>query len=315
MHPSGDFSYTFLDETAGQVAGALEAKELELQLLQSARLVSIGQMAAGVAHELNQPLTVISGAAEDLYLRLAEGLDLSPEQLRLKLRDVMEMSGRMEDTIEHLRVFSRDTSGEPGIPFSVNEAVRSSLKMIGAQLKNHGIALELDLAEGLPAVSGHPHQMEQVFLNLLANARDALDEREMEGRGDPGPSEAWRKQLRVQSRCARNGSRRVVIEVADNGSGMRPADQARVFEPFFTTKEAGRGTGLGLSISYAFVKNHGGEIACESRKGEGTVFRVTLPGAERQNSEFRIQNKGESAIFYVGLLKQEFDSENTGQKL
>jgi len=310
---------TLLDETAGQIAGVLESQELEMQILHSARLVSLGQMAAGVAHELNQPLTVISGAAEDVYLRLVEGLDISPEQLKGKMKDVLELAERMTGTVEHLRVFSRDTSKQPGVQFSVNDVIHSSLRLIEAQLKSHGIALHLDLGDGLPPVSGHPHQMEQVFLNLLGNARDALDEKETEkgetGKGGttlplrPPPNrgigeaekrgkeslrlsgspfsgsgggegewkEGWEKGVWVRTR--RQGDE-VVAEVEDNGAGMDEGVRSRLFEPFFTTKPADRGTGLGLSISYAIVKNHGGQITCESRKGEGTVFRVALPASE-----------------------------------
>ena len=264
-----------LDETAGQLIQVLETRELEMQLLQSARLVSLGEMAAGVAHELNQPLTVISGAAEDLYLRLAEDLDISPEQLKQKLKDVMELSERMAGTIDHLRVFSRDTSAEPGIAFSLNDVIRSSLRLIEAQLANHGIVLHLDLAEELPMVSGHPHQLEQVFLNLLTNARDALDEKEVEA-----PPEERSKRLEVRTRCETDGAVRVVAEVEDSGVGMDEASIGRVFEPFFTTKGSDRGTGLGLSISYAIVKSHDGQITCQSRKGEGTVFRMVFPAAE-----------------------------------
>ncbi|OGG49304.1 MAG: hypothetical protein A3F84_18565 [Candidatus Handelsmanbacteria bacterium RIFCSPLOWO2_12_FULL_64_10] len=306
---------TLLNETAGQIVGALEARELEMQILQSSRLVSLGQMAAGVAHELNQPLTVISGAAEDVYVRLAEGIGISEEQLKEKMKDVLDLAERMTGTIEHLRVFSRDISKEPGALFSVNDVIRSGLRLIETQLKNHNIALHLDLGEGLPPVSGHPHRMEQVFLNLLGNARDALDEKTSpspshkkndrrpslsqwerptakavgrrgwgEGMGvgevprtTDHESRGWTKGVWVRTR--QEGDE-VVAEVEDNGVGMDEAIRARLFEPFFTTKPADRGTGLGLSISYAIVRDHGGQIACESRKGEGTVFRVRLPAAE-----------------------------------
>ena len=164
-----------LDETAAQMARALEARELEMQLLQSARLVSLGQMAAGVAHEINQPLGAISATAEDYYLRLKDGLSVSQGQWQEMLKRILGMVGRMSGTVDHLRVFSRDTSQEPGVRLSVNQVIHSALSVIGTQLKNHGIRLYLDLTEDLPSVMGHPHQIEQVFLNLLGNARDALD--------------------------------------------------------------------------------------------------------------------------------------------
>ena len=264
-----------LDETAGQISRVLEARELELQILQSARLVSLGEMAAGVAHELNQPLSVITTTAGDVCLRLFKGQDLPPEQLREMMGAILRVSERMEGTIGHMRVFSRDASKEPPAPFSMNDAVRDSLKMIGRQLENHGTELVLDLTEDLPPVLGHRHALEQVFLNLFTNARDTLDER---GAGEDG----FVKRLTVRTRCEDYGLPWVVAEVEDNGTGMEEAEQERAFEPFYTTKEPNRGTGLGLSISYAIVQNHSGRIACESKKGEGTTFRVALPAAERE---------------------------------
>ena len=266
-----------LDETAGQIARALEARELEMQILQSARLVSLGQMAAGVAHELKQPLTVIETTAGDVCSRLMEGLDLPPEDLREMMQKVRKVVERMAGTVDHMRVFSRDVSEEPRRAFSLNEIIHNSLRIIGAQLKNHGIELTLDLAGDLPLVWGHPYPMEQVFMNLLGNARDALDER---ARQDAGGNGAFEKRVAVRTRCETYGIRWVVVQVEDNGIGMEVADRERIFEPFFTTKEADQGTGLGLSISYAIVQNHHGRISCESSKGKGTIFRVVLPVSE-----------------------------------
>jgi len=286
---------TLLDETAGQIAAVMEARELETQILHSSRLVSLGQMAAGVAHELSQPLSAISATAEGLFLRLEEGIAISRRRTMEMMGHVMGLVERMIGTIEHLRVFSRDTSGEAGVRFSVNEVVRSSLGLVGAQLRSHGVTLRLNLGEGLPPVWGHPHQMEQVLMNLLNNARDALDEKETgDRRQETGDGEnricstaiyrrevEWEKRLTIRTqRETYGGSRWVVAEVEDNGAGIDEAHRARLFEPFFTTKPADRGTGIGLSICQAIVQKHGGWIACESRKGEGTTFRVGLPAAE-----------------------------------
>ena len=256
-----------LDETAGQLVRVLEARELEMQLLQSSRLISMGEIAAGVAHELNQPLGAISNTVSDIFLRLSEGFVLSEDELRGMMQDSMGVVNRMSDTIEYLRMFSRDWSEAPEEAFLMNEVVQSGLGLIGIQLKNHGVVLDVDLAEDLPLVVGHLHQMEQVVLNLLTNALDAVNERETsEGR--------WEKRVWIRTRLEDG---RVILEVEDNGVGISDEHRGRLFEPFFTTKEADRGTGLGLSISYAIVKNHGGEIACESRQGEGAVFWVAVP--------------------------------------
>jgi C4-dicarboxylate-specific signal transduction histidine kinase len=263
------------DETAGQIAHALEARQLEAQLVQSARLVSLGQMAAAVAHELKQPLSAISTTAGDVYLRLINGVALTSEELKEMMRDVRGFTDRMGEIVDHLRVFSRDTADEPDVLFSVNDVVRSSVKLLGAQLANHGIALLLEMAEALPLASGHPQQIEQVLLNLLANARDAVDEK-LAG------AEAGKvaKRVTVRTTSVLDGIPWVAVEVEDNGTGMHEATVARVFEPFFTTKPADRGTGLGLAIAYALVRNHEGRLSCESAAGEGTVFRVALPAVE-----------------------------------
>jgi signal transduction histidine kinase/ligand-binding sensor domain-containing protein len=185
-----------LDETAGQISRVLESQELGMQLLQSARLVSLGQMAAGVAHELNQPIGGVSATAEDFYLRIQDGLEISRDQWREMLRRILNMVERMSETVDHLRVFSRDTSDEPGVPSDLNRVINESLGMIRTQLQNHGITLLLVLSEEIPRFRGHPRQVEQVFLNLLSNARDAVDER-----GDSSDS-TYEKRITIRTRSS-----------------------------------------------------------------------------------------------------------------
>lgn len=256
-----------LDETAGQISRVMEAQELGMQLLQSARLVSMGQMAAGVAHELNQPLGGISATAEDFYLRLQDGLTVAPDQWQLMLRRILGMVERMSETVEHLRVFSRDTALEPGVSYDLNQVVRDSLGIIGTQLQNHGIVVTASLESSLHELKGHPRQIEQVILNLLGNARDALDDIQKEVQDEI-------KEVVIRTYSSDGAA---ILEVADNGVGIEAEHLGRVFEPFYTTKPEDKGTGLGLSITYAIVKNHGGEITAESEVGVGTTFRVTLP--------------------------------------
>ena len=147
-----------------------------MELLQSARLVSLGQTTAGVAHELGQPLAAISTTAGDVYLRLKENIDLPKDRLKTMMQDVMRLVQRMVGTVDHLRVFSREDQNRIRETFSVNDAIQNSLKLIATQLQDQDIHLILDLSENLPPISGHPQQMEQVILNLLVNGRDALDE-------------------------------------------------------------------------------------------------------------------------------------------
>ena len=266
-----------VEETAAQISQVLEARELQLQILRSARLVSLGQMAAGMAHELNQPLTALSATAEGILLRQQEDMEIAPERLQGMMEHMLRLVERMVDTIQHLRIFSRDTSKEPGALLMVNEVVQSALELIQTQLKSRGIDLELDLGEELPEVLGHPHPLEQVLLNLLSNARDALDKKEaqLEGGGKSG----WGKLLSIRTRHDTEAGQ-IILEVEDQGTGIDAEDQQRLFEPFFTTKEPDKGTGLGLSLAYAIVKDHGGEIECQSQERKGTLFRVRLPVAE-----------------------------------
>ena len=256
---------TLLDETAGQLTRSLESRELQMQLLQSARLVSLGQMAAGVAHELNQPLGGISATAEDYYLRLQDNMPISNDQLSETFKRILGMVDRMSNTVEHLRVFSRDTSQEPGKPLQINDIIHSSLDIIGTQLKNHGIEVQLELTNAMPQALGHPYQLEQIFLNLLGNARDALDAKASNG--------AF-KTITISTYQSANS---IFVKVQDNGIGISSEHLNHIFEPFYTTKPADKGTGLGLSITYAIVKNHGGNITCSSTKNQGTTFEVSFP--------------------------------------
>ena len=271
--------HLLLDETVGQLNQVLEARDLETQLLQSSRLVALGELAAGVAHELNQPLSVVSTTAGDIRDRLTEGLELTGEQLDRMMADLLAVVERMDETVDHLRVFSRDSAQQPPVPFSVNDSATDALRLIRTQLDNHGIDLQTDLADGLPDVSGHPHQVEQVILNLLSNARDALDEKEGRLQEHGEAPKAWRKRLSLATRLENSTPGEVAIEISDNGTGVPEDLRSQIFEPFYTTKGSEKGTGLGLSISHAIIRRHGGRILCDGRDGEGATFTVLLPAA------------------------------------
>lgn len=269
-----------LDETAGQIVTTLETRELEAQLLQSARLLSLGQMAAGVAHELNQPLAAISATAEGVYLRLESGMSISRKRMMLMMEDILGLVDRMISAIENLRIFSRDSSHERGREFDVNDAVRASVKMMSAQIKSHGIQLILNLDTNLPQILGHQHQIEQVILNLLSNARDALDETRHEEKHifiRTHQSQDVQTKIDHLENNATAPKSYIQLEVTDNGVGIDEQNLPRLFEPFFTTKPVDKGTGIGLSIAFAMIQNHGGEITCSSQKNRQTTFRITLP--------------------------------------
>lgn len=235
--------------------------ETEQALLRSSRLIALGEMSAGMAHELNQPLTVISALAEGLGLRLESGQEVTTERSLAWAQDILGQVERMRHVIEHLRLFSRDRSPELEEAVDLTAVVDAALSMCATQLRAHGVELSVDIDEGIPPVCGDAYALEEVLLNLLSNARDALEGRE-----------GARVRLRV---AAVDGG--VEVEVADNGPGISAENQVRLFDPFFTTKDPDRGTGLGLSIAYAIARQHRGTLRCASTLGAGATFRLHLP--------------------------------------
>ena len=249
--------------------------ELERQQalsMRSDRLRSLGEMAAGIAHELNQPLSGVRGLAEHILIGMQRGWQLSEDKLRERIERIVEQADRMVHIIEHIRRFAREAGKPEVVPVSVNEVVGSAVDLLGAQFRSHGLELACELVEDLPPVRANPFSLEEVLLNLLSNARDAVEERPSEdGVLSPG---------RVQVRTGLNGSgsaSQVQIEVSDTGMGI-PADiLAKIFDPFFTTKDPDKGTGLGLAISRSIVEEFGGRMEIQSAVGEGTTAVISLP--------------------------------------
>lgn len=234
-----------------------ERSELERRLAQAEKLSSIGLLAAGVAHEVNTPLAVISTYAQMLARQVAG----DEEKARL-LEKITRQTFRASEIVNALLNFSRAVPGRLE-EVDLNRLIRETLLLLEHQLEQAAIRVELELEEGLAPIQGDPGKLQQVFLNLFLNARDA-----MEGGGT----------LAIRSR---SDGRRIRIEVRDNGPGIPPEHLHRIFDPFFTTKPPRRGTGLGLSISYGIVREHGGDIEVESRPGEGACFRLAFPLARK----------------------------------
>ena len=245
----------------------LELKETQSQLIQSAKLASIGELASGVAHELNQPLMVIRANVQLVMRTVKKGLAVSGDQLQLLTR-AESNTKRMMNIINHLRIFSRDAK-EEFVPVDINKTIEDCLLMVGEQLKLHSIDLELELMEDLPGISGNAIQVEQVVLNLITNARDAIE--------SLGTGEERTGVIKVVTGLFERETKWVEIRVMDTGKGISENELDRVFEPFFTTKEVGQGTGLGLSISYGIIKDHQGTIDVAETGVDGTTFRVRLP--------------------------------------
>lgn len=234
-------------------------RDKQRQLVQAAKLASIGELATGVAHELNNPLNNIGLVVGNELDRIRLGLT-DTVRIEQELYFIQEQVKRAASIVNQLRTFGRSARNERG-PLALKEVLTSSLDLVGRQLALQNISIVMNLGEGNPYVEGDRLQLQQVFLNLITNARDAL-------------ATARQKEIVLSTRVTPPF---VMITVRDSGTGMTPDVQERVFDPFFTTKGVGEGTGLGLSIAHGIIQSHGGTITVESLLGTGTVFTVTLP--------------------------------------
>jgi signal transduction histidine kinase len=238
---------------------AQELESRQEQLLQSRKLASIGTFTSGIAHELNNPLNNISLTAETLQIVCA---DIANEEVDELLQDVLIQADRASQVVKNLLEFSRTEK-----PFlrtlAISEVIDRTLKLIQNQIMIAGIELKKEIPSNLPSIKGTRQDLEQVFMNILANGMQAM------------PNGGW---LAIRVGMGPDGYIRT--DISDSGSGIRPSDMEHIFDPFFTTKEVGRGTGLGLSLVYAIVKNHGGYIEVKSELQKGTTFSIYLPIAE-----------------------------------
>jgi PAS domain S-box-containing protein len=240
----------------------LEKKNAELQsmqetLVQSGKLAALGELAAGIAHELNQPLTGIKGYAQELQTGA-----LKPAEVDTSLKEIVSNVDKMSAIIGYLRTFVRKST-ENYEEADVHHAIEESLKMLSRQFASRGITVERRFDSRLPKVYANPLQLEQVFINLATNARDAI---EATGRG--------RGQITISTRAAGDF---VEIVFQDDGTGMSDKTKNKAFNPFFTTKEVGKGMGLGLSLSYGILSKIQGSIVVESEWGKGAAFRIRIP--------------------------------------
>lgn len=251
-----------------------EMIEKDAQLIQSSKMKTLGEMSAGIAHELNQPLNAIKMGSDYLAMAIEQDLDLTPDQTREVVRDMSVQVDRATEIINNLRAFGRKSSLITE-SLDLNKPVRGVLSIVRRQFKLENVEFELDLAEGLPMIRAQDNRLQQVFFNIVTNARDAILER---GQRLAQPYDGL---IRVKTFLQADG--RVGVSFTDNGIGISKENRDKIFEPFFTTKEAGQGMGLGLAISYGIIKDYGGEIQIMGKEGEGTTFTISFPALKPQS--------------------------------
>lgn len=246
------------------------------QLIQASKMATLGEMATGIAHELNQPLSVVKTASSFLLNRVQKGEVVREDILKAMLQEVDSHLDHASEIISHIREFGRKSAARTE-PVPVNEPLERALAIFTQQFRLREIRVVRELGEGLPPVLADRNRLQQVFINLLTNARDAIKEKR-ERLGLEGSLE----EIRVRTGLV---DQRVRIEFEDTGIGIPKALRDRIFEPFFTTKRLGKGTGLGLSISYGIVTDYQGAMRVETEENVGSTFIIELPIQRHSHDE------------------------------
>ncbi len=243
-----------------------DQKKMNAAIIHAEKLAGIGRLASGVVHEINNPLATIAACAEALQLRVDEAAEL-PEETRADFYEYLKLVNdetfRCKGITNSLLEFSRHRESEK-MPQEINDLIEQTLRLIKHHPKLKRLHLDIELRAGLPTIKANEGQIKQVFLAIVTNACDAVDE--------------TAGQVRVCTDIFKvNGQKFVGVEFTDNGVGIAPELQAKIFEPFVTTKPFGQGTGLGLAVCYGIVSDHGGKIEVVSQVGQGTTMRILLP--------------------------------------
>ncbi|OPY58562.1 MAG: Sensor histidine kinase TmoS [Pelotomaculum sp. PtaU1.Bin035] len=257
----------FIDMTE-QIRVNEERQRLQEQAAQAQRLASLGIMSAGIAHEINQPLNSIKVLADGMLYWHNRGQTPNLEKIIGNLQKISAQAGRIDEIIKHMRSFVSNKPTAQLAPCGLNEAVLGVLDMLGRQFSSHGIIVEKALSDSLPAVSGNASRLEEVIINLLVNAMQALD--------------AVGRTEKVICCSTWLEEEKVVLEVSDNATGISNEIKKYIFEPFFTAKKAGEGMGLGLSIVQSIIFSFNGEIKVMNNEKGGTSFRIELPAIKNQ---------------------------------
>ncbi|MBI5167036.1 MAG: PAS domain-containing protein [candidate division NC10 bacterium] len=265
-----------------------EKRRMELQLIQSAKMAALGEMAGGIAHEIRNPLAITSSAAQIL---LKKGDD--PELRKECAQKIRNAAGRAANIIESLLRFARPSEGVSE-PVDINNSIEDTLALVEHQISLQGIQIEKRFAHPLPRVKGNRNQFQQVFMNIILNAYQAMPEGgnlviftqvrspESEGQHRRQGREHEMLGFETSDLTPETSERFVEIGFSDTGLGIPEENLSRIFDPFFSTMPVGQGTGLGLSIAYSIVQHHRGSIRVETQMGKGTTFIVSLPAPDEQ---------------------------------
>ena len=266
--PDGNYLIFCSDITA--------TRDMEKHLIHTERMVGIGEMATGIAHEINQPLNTISFGIDNL-MHAISSKQADENYIKEKSRKIFEGIHRMRTIIDHVRTFSRSNDDCINSIFSLNESITNALSLVNEQFKNQGIEISTKFAPDQDvSINGNTYKIEQVILNLLSNSRDALEEK-MQLIKVP-----FTQTIEISSS---GNQEKIEIKVSDNGNGIPSEHLEHITAPFYTTKEPGKGTGLGLAISYGIIREHDGEINFSSEPGNGTtvslIFHRNLKTADK----------------------------------
>jgi histidine kinase len=250
--------------------------ETEQQLIQASKMATLGEMATGVAHELNQPLSVIKTASSFFIKKIGKNEPLDNEVLFKMLHKIDSNVDRATKIILHMRQFARKSEMDFE-KVQVNEILERAFEIFSQQLKLRGIEVEWHLEKNLPKINADPSRLEQVFINLLLNARDAIE-------AEKDRIDAMSKEKKILL-GTRSDGKDVICEICDTGIGVPETIADKIFEPFFTTKQVGKGTGLGLSISYGIIKECGGNIRVAPHSSGGACFIINFPIPEKSDGK------------------------------
>ena len=257
-----------------------ERKLFEKQLRHSERMTGIGELATGMAHEINQPLNTISLSIDNIVYSI-DNKTITESYLKTKINKVFDNITRIKKIIDHVRTFSRDQDDFVQGSFEINTSIQNSISMISEQFAHKEIDLSFRPDKNIPPVNGNAYRFEQVILNMLINAKDAVEEKKKKD------CDKSKKKVEVLTKLE---NKQIIIEVKDNGIGIAPEDVDKVLLPFFTTKAPGQGTGLGLSISYGIIKELSGDIEIHSKVQSGTTISIRIPVQENINKKYTLNH-------------------------